>query len=113
MTMQGDAQQIGHTDAAVLHARRQAGEDVQIVDVREPYEHAQGVIEGAILMPMGDVRTRWQEIDTTRPVHVICHLGGRSATVAGFLVKQGLQAVNVDDGMDGWERRALPTVGPS
>jgi rhodanese-related sulfurtransferase len=102
--------QVEHTDSAALHARRAAGEDVQLLDVREPREHAGGVIEGAILMPMGSVRSKWADLDASRPVYVICHLGGRSAQVAAFLVTRGLQAVNVDDGMDGWERRGFPTV---
>ena len=102
--------QVAHTDSRVVRERMQAGERVQIVDVREPYEHSQGVIEGAILMPMGDVQSRWQELDATQPVLVICHLGGRSSMVATFLSRKGLQAVNVDDGMDGWERQGFPTV---
>ena len=43
--------QVGHTDSAIVRRRLEGGEDLQIVDVREPWEHAQGVIEGAILMP--------------------------------------------------------------
>jgi rhodanese-related sulfurtransferase len=88
----------------------QAGESVQVVDVREPSEHAQGVIEGAILMPLGQVRSRWQELDSSQPIAVICHLGSRSAMAASFLAQQGLRAVNVDDGMDGWQRHGYPTV---
>jgi rhodanese-related sulfurtransferase len=93
-----------------LRGRVEAGEAVQILDVRDPWEHAQGVIEGAVLIPMSEIRSRMQELDTTRPVHVICHLGSRSAMVAGFLARQGVEAINVDDGMDGWERQGYPTV---
>jgi len=101
---------MGHTDSAALHAKRAAGEQLQLIDVREPREHAAGVIEGAILMPMRTVPTQWVDLDSSRPVYVICHLGSRSAQVAAFLVQQGLQAVNVDDGMDGWERKGFPTI---
>lgn len=101
---------IGHTDSKALNARKAADEDVQVLDVREPYEHAQGTIEGAILMPLAQVRSRWQELDPTRPVNVICHLGGRSAQAAAFLSSQGLQALNVDDGMDGWQHNGFPVV---
>jgi len=103
------SRQMEHTDSAALHRRRAAGESVQLLDVREPREHAGGVIEGAILMPMNSVPAKWSELDPSRPVYVICHLGGRSAQVAAFLVQQGLRAVNVDDGMDGWERQGFPT----
>jgi rhodanese-related sulfurtransferase len=88
----------------------EAGEATQILDVRDPWEHQQGVIAGALLMPMSEVRARMQELDTARPVYVICHLGSRSAMVAGFLARQGIEAINVDDGMDGWERQGFPTV---
>ena len=103
-------QDIGHIDSAGLYKLLQAGTDVQVIDVREPSEHAQGVIEGAMLLPLGQVRSHWQELDSSRPIHVICHLGGRSAMAASFLAQQGLQAVNVDDGMDGWQRQGYPTV---
>jgi rhodanese-related sulfurtransferase len=103
-------QDVGHIDSAGLYGLLQAQADVQVVDVREPSEHAQGVIEGATLLPMGQVRSRWQELDGSRPIHVICHMGGRSAMAASFLAQQGLRAVNVDDGMDGWQRHGYPTV---
>ena len=41
-------------------------------------------------------------------VSVICHLGGRSAQATAFLLAQGVQARNVDGGMDAWERLGLP-----
>jgi rhodanese-related sulfurtransferase len=110
MTTPGAANEMGHTDSADLHRRLQQGDDLQILDVREPWEHAQGVIQGAILMPMAQVQTRWHELDAARPVYVVCHLGGRSARAAAYLARQGLRATNVDDGMDGWERQGLPTV---
>ena len=44
-----------------------------------------------------------------RPVMVVCHLGGRSAAVAGFLIRSGRSdVVNVAGGMDAWERAGLP-----
>lgn len=102
--------EVGHTDAAAMHRRLEAGESLQILDVREPWEHAQGVIAGAILMPLAQVQSRWQELDAARPVYVICHLGSRSARAASFLAHQGLRASNVDDGMDGWTRQGFPIL---
>lgn len=110
MTTPQPPKPVGHTDAATIQRRLQAGEDLQIVDVREPWEHAQGVIDGAILIPLAQVQTRWKELDPARPIEVICHLGSRSARAAAFLARQGLDVENVDDGMDGWERRQFPVV---
>ena len=110
MTTPGAPKPVGHTDAKALRTGIQAGENPQVLDVRESWEHAQGIIEGAILMPMSEVQSRWHDLDTTRPINVICHLGSRSGRVAVFLSRQGVQAINVDDGMDGWERQGFPTV---
>ena len=110
MSNAGTPREMGHADSAALHARLAAGEQIQLLDVREPREHAGGVIEGALLMPMATVPNRWTELDPARPVYVICHLGARSAQVAAYLLQQGLSAVNVDDGMEGWERRGYPTM---
>ncbi|MDB5076443.1 MAG: hypothetical protein JWO42_2622 [Chloroflexi bacterium] len=104
------SQQIGHTDATELYNRVQSGEDLLVVDVREPWEHAQGVIAGAVLMPLAQVRERWRELDATRPITLICHLGARSAMAARFLAQQGLTVVNVDDGMAGWEGHGYPVL---
>src|SRR4051794_35248622 len=92
---------IGHLDAQSLHARLLEDPATQILDVREPWEHAEGVIAGAVLIPLQQLRTRWRELDAARPVAVICHLGSRSAMAARFLAGQGFQAANVDDGMAG------------
>ena len=102
--------QVDHTDSALVRRRLVAGEHLQIVDVREPWEHAQGVIAGATLMPLATVQSRWQELDPTRPVQVICHLGSRSFRAASFLAGKGMSSANIDDGMDGWERQGFPTV---
>jgi rhodanese-related sulfurtransferase len=105
--------QVGHTDSTLLHTQIEVGESVQLVDVREPWEHADGVIAGAILMPLGQVQSRWQELDQDRPITLICHLGSRSARAAQFLARQGLTAINVDDGMDGWMARGFPITRPT
>jgi rhodanese-related sulfurtransferase len=107
---QGAGGDILHTDARVLHNRIANGENAQVLDVREPWEHNEGTIAGAILMPLAQVRTRWSELDATRPVTVICHLGSRSAMAARFLTQKGLIAENVDDGMAAWQAQGFPVV---
>jgi rhodanese-related sulfurtransferase len=99
-----------HTDAHALHNRIANGENAQVLDVREPWEHKEGVIAGALLMPLAQVRTRWGDLDPARPVTVICHLGSRSAIAARFLTQKGLIAENVDDGMAAWQAQGFPIV---
>lgn len=91
-----------------LHQRLARGADVQVVDVREDWEWARGHIAGARHIPLLQLSDRLGEIDATRDVAFICHLGGRSALATRFALRRGLAgAVNVAGGMDGWEARSF------
>ena len=62
-----------------------------------------------MLVPMSTFAARVGELPTDRPLLMICHLGGRSAAAAGFLIRSGrTDVVNVAGGMDAWERAGLP-----
>lgn len=92
-------------------ARLHAGEPWQLLDVREPWEIETARLENTINIPMRDVPMRHNELDSARPVAVICHAGGRSARVAGFLAAQGFATVaNIAGGIDAWSRDVDPTV---
>jgi rhodanese-related sulfurtransferase len=79
------------------------GIDLQLVDVREPDEWAAGHIEGAILLPLGEVTVRARELDPERPVVVICRSGNRSASATGYLLRLGFRDVrNLTGGMIAW-----------
>jgi rhodanese-related sulfurtransferase len=96
----------------VGEADRRMREDADrpvLLDVREPYEFEAMRAPGAALMPMSGLQARLGELPTDRPLMVVCHLGGRSAAVVGFLVRSGrTDVVNVAGGMDAWERAGLP-----
>jgi rhodanese-related sulfurtransferase len=79
-----------------------------LVDVREADEWAQGHAPNAVHLPMGEFIARMDELPEARPVNVICHVGGRSASVVAWLNQQGIDAVNVAGGMDAWEAAGLP-----
>ena len=81
-----------------------------LVDVREPNEYAGGHVDGAVLVPMAVLPVRVDEIPRDRTVYVICHSGGRSAQVVGWLNQQGFDAVNVEGGTAGWARSGRPVV---
>jgi rhodanese-related sulfurtransferase len=66
---------------------RDSGEDFQLIDVREDYEFEDYNIDG-ILIPMGEVLERSNEIDRNRKVVVHCRSGQRSATVIRALEEQ-------------------------
>ena len=96
----------------VVEAERRLREDPGrplLVDVREENEFADVRAPGAVLVPMSSFAARAAELPKDRPLMVVCHLGGRSAAAAGFLIRSGwTDVVNVTGGMDAWERGGLP-----
>jgi rhodanese-related sulfurtransferase len=94
-----------------LKARRDANEDLVLLDVREPHEIATASIAGATTIRMGEIPQHLDALPTDRPIVVICHHGGRSAAVTGFLNANGYpNAVNLDGGIEAWSLEVDPTV---
>jgi rhodanese-related sulfurtransferase len=82
-----------------------AGDDPPLVlDVREPWETQICVINGSLQIPLRSLPQRLHDIPTGRIVAVVCHHGMRSAMAAGFLEQEGVEAVNVEGGIDAWAR---------
>jgi rhodanese-related sulfurtransferase len=83
-----------------------------LLDVREDDEWEAGHAEGALHIPMSEFVARYGELTEKAPesgkVYVLCRVGGRSAQVAQYLVQQGVDAVNVDGGMQSWEAAGRP-----
>ena len=93
-----------------LKRRLDAGEDVQLIDVREPFEQQIAQIGGK-LIPMNDVPARLGEIDREREVVVHCKMGGRSQRVAEFLQQAGYAKVkNLAGGITAWSEQIDPGV---
>ena len=91
--------------------RRDDGELWQLVDVREPWEVEIVHLEGAIRIPMAEITARYTELDVDRPVAVLCHSGGRSARVAGYLAARGFPRVaNIVGGIDAWALEVDPSL---
>ena len=84
-----------------------------LLDVREDDEWAAGHAPGAVHVPLQQLPSRLAELPTDRPVEVVCHLGGRSAQATAYLLQAGLDAKNVEGGMDAWERAGKPVVTDS
>lgn len=72
------------------------------IDVRERAEYAQAHVPGAVLVPMGQLASRLDEIDRSARVHVICASGNRSKAMTDLLVASGFDAVSVAGGTQGW-----------
>jgi len=98
--------------ATELKQRIDAGDDIQIIDVRQPNEFEFARIEGAKLIPLGELMGRMDEIDTDRETVVHCHLGGRSARAIQALEHHGFQGklYNLAGGITAWSDEVDPSV---
>jgi len=93
-----------------LKARIDAGQNVQLIDVREPYEYQIAQIGGK-LIPQNDVPNRLAEIDRDREVVVHCRSGARSQRIAELLVQAGYpKVVNLAGGILAWSDEIDPKV---
>lgn len=90
-----------------LKQRIDAGEDLAIIDVRNPDEHAGGAIPGAQLVPLPELPRRLSELEQfkNRELIVHCQKGGRSARACGILKSAGFEhLVNVEGGYEAWQK---------
>jgi rhodanese-related sulfurtransferase len=91
--------------------RREAGEDLVLLDVREPEELEVASLPGALHIPMGQVPGRWQELERGRTVVVLCRSGVRSLQVARYLERQGFGRVaNLSGGILRWGLEVDPDL---
>lgn len=90
-----------------MKERLEAGDNIQIIDVREPHEWEISNLEnlGAFLVPQNEIVDHMGELDMTRDVVVMCRSGVRSANVIRELQKHGFQRLlNLDGGINEWAR---------
>jgi adenylyltransferase/sulfurtransferase len=93
-----------------LKRRLDAGDDIQLIDVRERYEYQIAQIGGK-LIPQNDVPNRLAEIDREREVVVQCRSGSRSQRIAEFLKQVGYARVsNLAGGILAWSDEIDPKV---
>ena len=86
-----------------LKTKLDANEMLVLLDVREAFEFNYAHIEGSLLMPLGDVPARLQELDPSQEIVVICHHGVRSQMAANYLSDAGFDRVsNLAGGIDAW-----------
>jgi rhodanese-related sulfurtransferase len=100
-------------EPAVVKARLARGEDVFLLDVREPDEVAAWAYPVGVNIPMGQLGDRLDEIPRDVTVVVACHVGGRSAAVAQALSDAGWNAENLTGGAVAWEAEEREGQGTS
>jgi rhodanese-related sulfurtransferase len=85
--------------------------EAQLVDVREPYEHAAGRIAGARHVELGALAAEAETIDRGQPVVFYCRVGARSAMAADAFTASGWDAYNLSGGIVSWVVAGLPIEG--
>lgn len=110
-TEQGrDETELGPRRAAEMI---EAGE-AQLVDVRQDHEWEAGRIPGATHIPLESLPSRADEIERNGPVILQCRTGGRSAMATAALRASGVEAYNLEGGLEAWVGDGLaiePTDG--
>jgi rhodanese-related sulfurtransferase len=90
-------------DPAEVARRLAAGEELVLLDVREPEEVELCSIAGSVCIPLGELASRLDELDPERPTVCVCHHGIRSAGAAGLLEMRAFREVmNLVGGIDRW-----------
>lgn len=81
----------------------ESGKVLNLVDVREADEVAEGIIPGAVHIPLGEVAARVSDFDKAKAYVLICRSGGRSGRATEFLEGQGYDVTNMTGGMLEWD----------
>src|SRR5687768_9381241 len=102
---------LHHMTPGELAERLRHGDDLEIIDVREPYEWRIARIEGARLIPLAHVSSASTDLVRERDVVVYCHHGHRSRTAGQILLAQGFRRVwNLTGGIARWSAEVDPSV---
>jgi adenylyltransferase/sulfurtransferase len=92
-------------------ARIERGDDLMLLDVREPSEWAIARIDGARLIPLASLEDAARSLDRSREIVVHCHHGMRSAGAAQFLRAQGFERIwNLAGGIARWSMEVDASV---
>jgi len=98
------------TTSVDLKKRLDAGDEVLILDVREPNEYQINRIPGSTLIPLGELPRRYQELPRDREIVAQCKMGGRSAKAMDFLKTVGFTNVkNLKGGILEWIDKVDPS----
>ena len=94
-----------------VQARREAGEQFILLDVRNEQELTIASLDGTINIPMSQVPERLDELDPQKEIIVMCHRGQRSAQIVTFLEASGYGNVRaMAGGINAWSQEVDPDV---
>ena len=90
--------------------RRDRGEKLTLLDVREEWELKVASVPGIVHIPMNEVPNRMNELDSNIEVVVLCRSGRRSLDVAKFLQQHNFRTVNLAGGILAWSHDIDPSI---
>lgn len=101
-------------EISVAQAAAMQGSGSLLLDVRQPEEWSESHIEGATLIPLGELKARIGEVPRDREIVVLCRSGRRSQSGRDILLEAGYSKVtSMTGGMNAWKAEGHPTVaGP-
>jgi adenylyltransferase/sulfurtransferase len=106
-----NASTVRGISATQLHEMISRGEQVALVDVREPFEFDISRIPNSRLIPLGTIPDRLTEIPRMKTTVVMCKSGVRSARAIEFLRGEGFEnLLNLEGGLDAWREEVDPTM---
>jgi rhodanese-related sulfurtransferase len=86
---------------------------ITLVDCREPYEWQAGRVEGSVHLPLNAIMAgAGSDLDSSKPVVVICRSGNRSELATMMLQARGFDAHNLEGGIESWAAKGLPNSAP-
>ncbi len=104
-------EQVHAIEPRELKRRLDAGEKINIVDIREPHERAIVKFPNAIVIPIGQLSRRQNELDSSADTVFICKEGKRSILAVRTILEAGYKGAcfNLKDGINGWSRDVDPS----
>jgi adenylyltransferase/sulfurtransferase len=101
---------IPEISAAEYLQRREHGDALTLLDVREDWEMSVASVPGVVHIPMAQVQARLNELDRNKEIVVLCRSGRRSLEVAKLLQLNDFRAINLAGGILAWSRDVDPSI---
>lgn len=107
----GDGENAMPATINVTEAADRFAQGAYLLDVREQIEWEEAHVEGAVLIPLGELSTRLDELPTDEDILIICRSGNRSAQARDLLRQAGFERVtSISGGINTWMAAGLPVV---
>ena len=108
---EGSAGEEWDITATELEARLKEGDDLLLVDVREPHELEISNLKGSELIPLGQFASRLSELDSSQDIVLFCKAGTRSTRALEIMASAGFKKVkNLKGGINAWATEVDPSL---